>query len=137
MPWECSTTLDAGCDPQRAWELLADVAAWPAWHPGIASASLDGPLEAGTTGTSRAPGGPASRLEILSVDAPRALVSEARLPLVRVTFDWALEPHDGGTRISHSARIHGPAAPVFRRTIGPRLRRSVPAAVSALAEHAA
>jgi len=136
--WEFEATTTTAAGPQRLWELWTDVDGWSRWHPGIAAASIDGPFATGVTGTSRAPGGPPSTLRIVEVDAPRAFVSETTLRMARLRFDHEIAPDGaGGTRLTHRVRMTGPATPVFRRVLGPRFGKRLPAALEALAALAA
>ena len=44
-----SAEITIAAPPARVWEVFTNVAAWPEWHEAIVSASLDGPLVAGST----------------------------------------------------------------------------------------
>lgn len=128
----------ARADPDRAWALLTDVETWPSWNPGVAQASLEGPFEPGSEGYTRAEAGPRSRLRVVEVDPDaRRVVTETVLKLAVLRFEHELTPGDDGLRISHKVALTGPAAPVYRRTVGQRLERSIPAAVKGLGEQAA
>ena len=132
--WEYEATTTTAADPQRVWELWTDIPGWSRWHPGIAAASLDGPFATGATGQSRAPGGPPSPLRIAEIDAPRAFVSETTLRMARLRFDHEIEPDGaGGTRLTHRVHMTGPATPVFKRVLGPRFAKRLPAALEGLA----
>ena len=132
--WAYETTTVAAAEPQRIWELWTDVAGWSRWHPGIASAGLDGAFAPGAEGHSRAPGGPQSPLRIVAVDPPRAFVTETTLRLARLQFEHELDPDGaGGTQLTYRVRMTGPATPVFRRVLGPRFAARMPAALQGLA----
>ena len=136
--WEFETTLVAAADPRRIWELWTDVEGWSRWHPGIASATLEGAFASGVAGRSRAPGGPPSPLRVLDVDPPRAFHTETTLRFARLHFDHELEPDGAGaTRLTYRVRMTGPATPVFRQVLGPRFAERMPAALVALAALAA
>ena len=136
--WAYETTTVTAADPQRIWDLWTDIAGWPRWHPGIASASLGDVFAPGATGHSRAPGGPQSPLRVLEVDAPRAFVTETTLRFADLRFEHELAPDGaGGTRLTYRVHMTGPATPVFRRVLGERFAVRMPAALEALAALAA
>ena len=60
--------------PEAVWQVIADVAHWPAWNPGYSAASLDGPIRPGTTGTVTLPNGMRRPFTILDARPAAALV---------------------------------------------------------------
>ena len=135
--WEFEDSIEIPATRERVWALYADVPGWPDWNPGVGRAELDGPLAEGTTGTIRGVAGPNSTLEILEVEPERRLVTQASERLMRVRFEQELADGAGGRlRITHRARMTGIATPLMKRTVGPRLERTIPAALAALAERA-
>jgi hypothetical protein len=89
----------------------------------------------GATGTVRASGGPASKLKVLEADPERRFVTEASERLMRLRFEHELDDAgDGRLRITHRVQMTGLATPLMRRTVGPRLERSIPVALANLVE---
>ena len=106
--------------------------------PGVARAKLDGPLAEGATGTVLGPGGPASKLTVLAIEPDRRFVTETSERFMRLRFEHELADADGGQlQLTHRVRMTGLATPLMRRTVGPWLERSIPAALAALVELAA
>jgi uncharacterized protein YndB with AHSA1/START domain len=135
--WEFEHSVQASVSPERVWALWTDVSGWPDWNPGVARAELDGPLTEGVTGSVRGAGGPASKLTVLELEPERRLVTEASERLMRLRFEYELaDGEDGRLRITHRVRMSGLATPLMRRTVGPRLERSIPIALAALVERA-
>jgi uncharacterized protein YndB with AHSA1/START domain len=133
--WDFEHSVEAPASPERVWALWTDVEGWPTWNPGVARAELDGPLAEGATGTVRAVGGPASTLKVVAVEPDRRFVTEASERLMRLRFEHELAEAGGGQlRITHRVRMTGIATPLMRRTVGPRLERSIPAGLAALVE---
>jgi hypothetical protein len=96
---------------------------------------FDGPVTEGVTGTIRAVGGPRSTLKIVTIEPGRRFVTEASERLFRLSFEHEFEDVNGGQLIiTHRARMTGPATLLLRHTIGARLKRTIPAAVSSLVE---
>jgi hypothetical protein len=135
--WEFEHSVEAPVSRERIWALWTDVPGWPDWNPGVARAELDGPVAEGATGTVRGAGGPASKLTVLEMEPQRRFVTEASERLMRLRFEYELDDADDDRlRITHRVRMRGLATPLMRRTVGPRLERSIPAAVAALVERA-
>ena len=66
--------LDVAADPETVWEVMTDIGRWPAWNPDITAATVQGPVQPGTSfrwksgpGTIRSnlAGGPASDRAVL------------------------------------------------------------------------
>jgi uncharacterized protein YndB with AHSA1/START domain len=137
VTWEFEHSVRAPVSRERVWALWTDVPGWPSWNPGVARAELDGPVAEGATGTVRGAGGPASKLRVLEIDPQRRFVTEASERLMRLRFEFELtDAEDGELRITHRVRMTGLATPLMRRTVGPRLERSIPVAMAALVDKA-
>jgi uncharacterized protein YndB with AHSA1/START domain len=135
--WEFEHSVEADASPDRIWALWTDIAEWPSWNPGVGYAELDGPVAEGATGTVHAVDGPASTLKVLEIEPQRRFVTEASERFVRLRFEHELaEAGGGGLRITHRVQMTGAGTPVMKRTVGPRLERSIPAALDALVARA-
>ena len=130
-----SGSVEVRAAPERVFALWSDAAGWTAWDPDLESASLDGPFAPGSRGALKPRGGPRTRIELTEVVPGRAFTAASRLPLCRMVFDHAIEPLDGrggGCRVTHSVRFEGPLAGLFRRLIGPTIRRGLPGTMAGL-----
>jgi uncharacterized protein YndB with AHSA1/START domain len=135
LNWQFEESVQAFASRELVWSLWIDLAGWPSWNPGVGRVELDGPVTEGATGTIRAAGGPTSALKVVKIEPGRRLVTEASERLFRLRFEQELADGDGGQlRITHRARMSGPATLLLRRTIGARLQRSIPAALAATVE---
>jgi uncharacterized protein YndB with AHSA1/START domain len=138
LTWDFEHSLRAHASRERVWALWTDVSGWPSWNPGVARAELDGPLAEGATGNVRGAGGPASKLTVLAIEPDRRFVTETSERFMRLRFEHELADADGSQLLlTHRVRMTGLATPLMRRTVGPRLERSIPAALAALVELAA
>lgn len=54
--WEYEHAVESAAAPEAIWAAWTDVAAWPAWNAGVASAAIEGPFAAGTRFTMTPPG---------------------------------------------------------------------------------
>ena len=62
-------------------------------------------------------------------------MTEASERFMRLRFEYELDDAGGGPlRITHRVRMAGLATPLMRRTVGPRLERSIPQALTNLVE---
>jgi uncharacterized protein YndB with AHSA1/START domain len=135
--WEFEHSVKAPLSRERVWALWTDVAGWPSWNPGVGRAELDGPVTEGATGTVRATGGPTSTLKVLVIEPKRRFVTEASERFMRLRFEQELAEVEGGElRVTHRVHMMGLATPLMRHTVGPRLERSIRAALAALVERA-
>ena len=139
MPtWTFEHTIETAASPEAAWAVLADVGAWPSWDHEVERAQLDGPLEAGVTGSLKPAGGPNTRFTVTAAQAPQRMTDVTKLPLARMTFDHRYAPvSGGGTRLTHAVRIEGVLSPLFARVIGRKIEAGLPTAMQALAAKAA
>ena len=135
--WEFEDSIETPATRERVWALYTDVPRWPSWNPGVGRAELDGPVREGATGIVRGVGGPSSKLKVLAVEPERRLVTQASERFMQLRFEHELTDADGGRlRVTHRVRMTGIATPLMKRTVGPRLERTIPAALAALAERA-
>jgi uncharacterized protein YndB with AHSA1/START domain len=133
--WDFEHSVEAPVSRERVWTLWTDIERWPSWNPGVVRAELDGSFAEGTTGSVRAAGGPASKLRVLTVEPERRFVTEASERLMRLRFEHELgDSGDGQLRITQRVRMTGLATPLMRRTVGPRLERSIPVGLANLVE---
>lgn len=125
-------SVDVAATPARVFALWADAAAWPRWDPDLEEASLDGAFARGSHGTLKPRGGPRTRIELVDVVEPESFTAVSRLPGCRMVFAHRVSPLPDGCRVTHAVRFEGPLAFVFRRLIGPSIRRGLPGTMDGL-----
>lgn len=108
MAWTIETIRDAAVDPAAVFRLYADPSTWSEWGHNAKWARADGPLVEGGTVHVKAGYGKVYPCRILRLVADRALVFEARPPLMQVLQTYEVEPTADGARIRHVLRISGP-----------------------------
>jgi hypothetical protein len=75
------------------------------------------------------------RFRVVEFEDGRLFTDEAPLPGARMGHRHLVEPAPGGgSRLANTIYIEGPLAGVWRRVLGPRAARSLPAAQAAAAE---
>jgi hypothetical protein len=128
---ECTATLTA---PVGAlWTVWSDIDRFPEWDPLEEHSHLDGPFEVGVTGYSKArrlPGGP---FTIIAVQHGSSWTARGPLPGGELLIEYRLSPQDDGQVLALVRyQAHGPASPIFRFALAPRLRREWPRVFVAL-----
>ncbi len=115
-----------------AWRFWSDLANWSAVDPAVEWARLDGPFEAGSTGSTKPVGGPATRWTLAAVEPGRRAVIELAAPGAVVRFTWALEDAGGGGT-TLTQRVELEAADAARYLDGVRvLAENIPAGMNKL-----
>jgi hypothetical protein len=134
--WETTSTHDGAVSPAEVWEqAYADADAWPRWNDELKSAKLDGPLRLGTSAKIVFETGLRLRFRVVEFEQGRLFTDEARLPGARMGHRHLVEPSaGGGSRLTNTIYIEGPLAPLWRRIMGPRAARTLPAAQRAIIE---
>jgi hypothetical protein len=121
--------VDIDARPEQVWEVLTDLAAYPAWNPFIVRA--EGVVEPGgrLTLTMQPVGGRAMTLRprLVEVDAPRRLRwrGTVGMPgLMDAEHTFILEPRGRGTRLIQQEDFRGVLVPFLARSLD---RNTLPA----------
>ncbi|HXS33097.1 MAG TPA: SRPBCC family protein [Solirubrobacterales bacterium] len=131
--WETTSRLEASLEPTQVWRAAyADANAWPEWNAEIKQASLDRPLGPGATARIIFRTGLRLRFEVIDYDEGHLFTDEAHLPGARIGHRHLVEPSGDGCRLTNTIYIEGPAAPLWRRILGPAASRSLPGAQRAI-----
>ncbi|MBM7807508.1 hypothetical protein JOD57_003345 [Geodermatophilus bullaregiensis] len=145
MAKRLSADVDIDATPEQVWEVLTDLAAYPAWNPFILRA--EGVVELGRrlTVTMQPVGGRATTLRprLVEVDVPRQLRwrGTSGMPgLMDAEHVFTLEPRGSGTRLVQQEDFRGVLVPFLAAWLD---RSTLPAfvamneALKSRAEHAA
>jgi hypothetical protein len=126
------TDVDIDATPERVWEVLTDLAGYPAWNPFIVRA--EGVVETGRrlTLTMQPVGGRATTLRprLVEVDAPRRLRWRGTVGvpgLLDAEHTFTLEPRRSGTRLVHQEDFRGLLVPLLAASLD---RGTLPAFVA-------
>jgi hypothetical protein len=135
VAWECEHSADSEASPEAVWRRYVDVENWREWaQKGVEESSIDGEFEVGTKGVTKAPNLPRARFELVAVEPERRFASKSKVPGGTLLFEHEIEPTDGGTRITHRARLDGPLAFIWSPLLGRLVEREMPEGVERLAE---
>lgn len=128
--------IDIAADAPRVWALLADIGAWPAWHPAVSRARVLGPVAPGTVFRWTA-GGIAITSTLRRVEPGRALAWTGHAVGADAVHAFTLTPTAAGVRVASEESLDGwlvrlmPGA--FRKTLEKGLAEML-AALKAAAE---
>jgi hypothetical protein len=131
--WETTSTLEAEVEASAVWvRAYADVNAWPQWNAEIKRAGLDGPLVLGAKATIVFRTGLRLRFHVVEYEDGRVFTDESRLPGARMGHRHLIEPTAAGSRLTNTIYIEGVLSPLWRRILGPRAVKTLPAAQRAV-----
>lgn len=122
MAYDLHTEIEIDAPPARVWEVLTDLADYPAWNPFITSSA--GTVAVGERLVNRLepPGGKPLTFKptVTEVEEGKALEWLGRLGVPGL-FDgrhrFELAPHGAGTRLVHAERFTGLLVPLFRSSL--------------------
>jgi polyketide cyclase/dehydrase/lipid transport protein len=108
------------------WDVVTDVANWPAWDPHEVAARLDGEFVGGGTGWSKPHGGPATNWTITDVVPLSRWASECGLPGGKITgVNTFAAAEDGRVHCIKTVHVTGPLVPLFRLYFGRKMRKDM------------
>lgn len=132
-----TSTTETTAAPEAVWRAWTDPALRPAWHPDLRWATYDGPVAPGTTGRWKPSRARPVDVVVTEADPTRRFVVRGThgLPVARGHYVHELEAlPGGGTRITHTMGLTGPAAGLLDRVLGRMLAVSAtPDAVAGVA----
>jgi hypothetical protein len=135
VAWQCEHSADSSASPEAVWRRYVDVENWREWaQKGVEESSIDGEFEVGTKGVTKAPNLPKTSFELVAVEPERRFASKTKVPGGTLLFEHEIEPADGGTRITHRARLDGRLAFLWAPLLGRIIEREMPDGVERLAE---
>jgi carbon monoxide dehydrogenase subunit G len=127
--WTHEESIEIDAAPAQIWTLLSNVAGWKKWNAGIESIQLHGPFVAGTTFSMKPPGEEAFTSTLVDVRENENFTDETIIDGTRVVVRHKIAALPaGGSRVTYSTEIFGPAAAQF----GPLVTGDFPAVLSAL-----
>lgn len=95
------------------WRVLADLASWPAWHPGLRDVIAPRVLDIGSTVEWIVEGRRPFRTVIADVDEGRRLIWVGGPPGLKAVHIWSLDAIGGETRLVNIEVISG-LLPILR-----------------------
>jgi hypothetical protein len=117
--------------PDKVWSVLTGISRWPEWQAGVSSAALEGELAAGATFRWKANGlGITSTINDLEPERRIGWTGDSLG--MRAIHHFALEPQDGGTRVTTEESISGWLARILKMFDPNYLDKSLAGSLQAL-----
>lgn len=111
--------------PQVVWALLSDVPSWPMWHPGIRSATTDGPPAVGRRFVWR-PGLLTKIVSVMQDVEPGSVIGWTGRTLgLTARHMWTVMAEGGGTRLHTEESMDGFLAKMVRRPLQNSVQRDL------------
>jgi uncharacterized protein YndB with AHSA1/START domain len=134
MPLTGSSEIVVDVAPERVWAMLADIAGWRAWMPGIRWAVLEKAFAAGGYVTLiPLVGRRQTAYRIDAVVEPRMLALGFTIgPVASLRTTWTLEPDGTGTRLTYTVEVDGPFRRALVAATARKLHDGAPALLEAL-----
>lgn len=129
MSFEHAGTVTCTASADAVWTLWSDITTWPVWDPSVVAVALDGPFEAGTTGTMTLAGPFDVPVSLEVVEPGRRYLDQLTMGELVIRIDHVVAPvASGGCEVTVSTTITGPGAD----DIGPMVTAEAPTAMAAL-----
>jgi uncharacterized protein YndB with AHSA1/START domain len=116
--------IEVAAAPEIVWRVLTDIPNWSSWNPDVKSATLEGPLAAGTQFRWKAgPGTITSTLQ--DVEPPRRIDWTGSTFGIKAIHVHQLEQRDGTTLVSSAESWDGLVARLLRGSMTNRLQEAL------------
>ncbi len=133
--WSFEHSVECKADRNFAWRFWTNVSNWPEVDSSVESATLDGPFQSGTRGSTKPRGGQTVHWQLDDVRDGCSAVVVIHVPGAALRCVWGFEdPGICGTRITQRASIEGEKAQDYVSTVAPELERGIPEGMRKLAE---
>jgi hypothetical protein len=130
--------METSATVEQVWRLWSDPSSWGDWNPDVRELKLNGPFQAGTTGTMYQKSGRVHRITLTNVQPSRSFQLETS-PVPLTIFVFTCEVRGDGvsrTVISQSVGMRGPLGPVMGPMSGERVAQSFEPLLRGLARKA-
>lgn len=128
--------VETTASPETVWKIWQDVSNWNTWDHGIEFSTINGPFQAGTTGTLKPKGGPLVHTTLTQVEPMQMFVDEAKLPMTRIIVSHSLKESGGKTYVTHTIEMRGLLSFVFAFLIGRNMKKNLPQEMMAMVRKA-
>ena len=109
--------------------MYSDVNNWKNWDKSVESSKLEGEFKVGATGTTKSAGGPNSKIVITGAAPNEYAASTCGLPGCKIIFEQRIKDLGNTREVTHSVRIEGFLAPVFKLILGKDLTKDIESGV--------
>jgi len=129
-------TVETKATPMQIWEVWQDVENWKKFDQEIEISQIDGPFQAGTTGSTKFVGTPPFKTLLTQVEPLKLVVQEAYLFFAKVVSYQSMSQAAGKTRVTFQVEIRGPLAFFYAWMIGRFIKKKIPAEMEEMVKRA-
>jgi hypothetical protein len=117
------------------WKRYEEVATWNSWDKSIESSELFGEFKEGSMGILKPVGGPQAQFEITTLTKYIYFAVRAALPLAFIDFEHAIFDNGEIREVTHSIKIGGLLAPIFKIILAKSLTKDLEKTVENLCKY--
>lgn len=133
--WTFEHSVACRASRDFAWRFWTEVSNWSVVDSSVEAATLNGPFQSGTTGTTKPRGGAPIQWQLAEVHEGSSAVVLILVPGAALRFAWKFDDSGAGaTRLTQRASIEGEKAQDYMATVAPELERNMPQGMRKLAE---
>ncbi len=119
-------TVVTKATPDQIWRVWQDVENWKTWDQEIELSQIDGPFQAGTTGSAKFVGTPLFKTRLTQVEPHQLVVQEAYLSFAKVVSYQSMSRIAGKTEVTFQVEIRGPLSFFFACMLGRFIKKKIP-----------
>jgi uncharacterized protein YndB with AHSA1/START domain len=135
LMWSVEHAMTVSATPRGVWALYSDPATWHRWaHSTTWASADDSPLRVGSSIRIRPSRGAAQQARVVDITEARQLITEISVPGARMTFEYRIEPIEGGVRIRHRIAMAGPLSGLYGLFMRDRNRTKLGQEIDRLAQ---
>ncbi|NOT74169.1 MAG: polyketide cyclase/dehydrase [Cyclobacteriaceae bacterium] len=123
-PVKCNKTITINASKAEVWNVMANIAQWPAWQKDIAKTKLNGPLKVGTTFDWKT-GGAGIHSTLHTIEPGSQLGWTGKTFGLLAIHNWTLTEVDGKTQIFVEESMEGLLAGVFKKAFNKNLEKGM------------
>ncbi|WP_437957082.1 SRPBCC family protein [Sorangium sp. So ce119] len=131
--WSIEESRIVNAAPEQVWSIWTNVDGWKVWDNEIEWSRLDGEFAVGSRGVLKPKGGPKSPFVLTEVSPGKNFSDVTKLPFAELHFIHKVEPHGGGSKVTHRIELRGALSGLFAKLMGKNFQRGLPSAVERLA----
>jgi hypothetical protein len=129
-------TIETKATPTQIWKIWQDVETWSNWDQALEFSKIDGPFQAGTTGSTKFANTPPFKTLLTQVKPLKLVVQETYLTFAKVVSCQSMKQLPGKTQVTFQIEIRGPLSLFFACMIGQSIKKKIPPEMEKMIETA-
>jgi len=129
-------TIETKATPEQIWRVWQDVENWKNWDQEIELSQIDGPFQAGTTGSTKFVGTPLLKTLLTKVEPQKLVVQEAYLSGAKVISYQSMSQVADQTRVTFQVEIQGPLSLFYAKKLQQFIKEKIPAEMEEMIKRA-